>query len=147
VRDLRHRPLAAVTDPTTMRATYDAQVVRAWQQALAAHPPSLRRAAAVAAIVALVSLGLCCAPALQGGAFARALLGSGLAELLIAALLLALDHERRTADLCCPHCRRNPAGIRRQAAIWIDHCAHCLYWLKTPPWIVQAPDDAARPPT
>ncbi|QWF17782.1 hypothetical protein [Lysobacter capsici] len=130
-----------MTDTPTIRAVYDPQVVRAWQQALAAHPPLFRRATTVAAIVAVVGLGLNCAPVLHG-AFALVLLGSGLAGALLAGLLLALDHERHATDLYCPHCGRNPSGLQRQAADWIDHCVHCLYWLKTPPWIVPPTDDA-----
>ena len=92
----------------------------------------LRRAATVAAIIAVIGLGLIGAPALHGGAFALVLIGSGLASALIAAPLLALHHELRTADLRCPHCRRTPSGTLRQPAHAADHCVHCLYWLKTP---------------
>ncbi len=136
-----------MADTPTMRATYDPRIVRAWQQALAAHPPLFRKGASVAAVVAVAGLGLSCVPALQGGAVALVLFGSGLAGALLAALLLALDHERHAVDLCCPHCGRNPTGMQRQAATWIDHCVHCMYWLKTPPWIAPPADDATGPPT
>lgn len=121
-----------------VRATYDAQVVRAWERALAAHPPLLRKVATVTAIVAVVGLGG--AVASYGNAFAPVLFGSGISGLVLAALLRVLDEELRIAHLHCPHCLRKPAGLRRQNATSTDHCVHCLYWLKTPPWIEQAPD-------
>jgi hypothetical protein len=53
--------------------------------------------------------------------------------LFIGVWLASYLRTRHQIILMCPHCNRTPVSKYGQYPIFeLDHCPHCLYWLKTP---------------
>lgn len=110
-----------------LRATFDPDVVAAWQALLRDRPQPLRKVYPVLAIAGV----LCGLLAFALSAPLWGLAGIGLLICIVGANIAADQRDHRM--LRCPHCHQPPVGPwERQSVRRADWCNRCRYWLNPP---------------